>query len=125
MSYINGVQHIGIPIDDFDKSCKFYENLGFQLINQENSQGNKVGFFELNGSLLEIFEDRTSNQTGAIQHIALDTDNIEKTYEWIQAMDVVMIDAEVQALPFWEKGIRYFNFYGPNHETIEICQKNK
>ena len=23
---------------------------------------------------------------------------------------------------FWEHGIRYFNVYGPNGETIEFCQ---
>ncbi|HHA5475028.1 TPA: VOC family protein, partial [Enterococcus faecium] len=26
---------------------------------------------------------------------------------------------------FWENGIRYFNFYGPNHEIIEISQMKK
>ncbi|HAP8695826.1 TPA: VOC family protein, partial [Enterococcus faecium] len=25
----------------------------------------------------------------------------------------------------WENGIRYFNFYGPNHEIIEISQMKK
>ena len=25
-------------------------------------------------------------------------------------------------LPFWEKGIRYFNIKGPNEEVVEFCE---
>lgn len=32
-------------------------------------------------------------------------------------------DTEIQSIPsFWKHGIRYFNIYGPNGETIEFCQ---
>ena len=32
-------------------------------------------------------------------------------------------DTEIQHIDgFWEHGIRYFNVYGPNGETIEFCQ---
>ena len=32
-------------------------------------------------------------------------------------------DNEIQHIDsFWEHGIRYFNVYGPNGETIEFCQ---
>ena len=33
-----------------------------------------------------------------------------------------MIDDHVMSLPFWEKGIRYFNIEGPNHEVLEFCE---
>ena len=33
------------------------------------------------------------------------------------------VDPEIQSIPsFWKHGIRYFNIYGPNGETIEFCQ---
>ena len=125
MSFLNGLQHIGIPTEDFAASQKFYETLGFKLINSEDNQGSKVGFFELNNLVIEIWEAKSAGEVGAIHHIALDTDDIAGAYEWIKTLDFEMIDSSIQNLPFWEKGIQYFNFYGPNREIFEVCQINK
>lgn len=120
-----GLQHIGIPTEDYEVSLAFYKQLGFELINFEMNQGQKAGFLELGGLVLEIWEAPATESTGAIHHIALDTDDIEGAFAAISRLSVQLIDTEIQQLPFWEKGIKYFNFYGPNRETIEICQKNQ
>ncbi|SAZ23981.1 Glyoxalase-like domain protein [Enterococcus faecium] len=75
---LNGLQHIGIPTKDFGASKIFYESLGFSLINEEMNVGSKVGFFELNGTIIEIWEDKTTECRGAIDHLALDTDDIDE-----------------------------------------------
>ena len=32
------------------------------------------------------------------------------------------VEEEIDALPYFEKGVRFFNLVGPNAETIEFCQ---
>lgn len=122
---LNGLQHIGIPTEDFGASKIFYESLGFSLINEEMNVGSKVGFFELNGTIIEIWEDKTTECRGAIDHLALDADDIDEVFNSIQDLGYELLDKNIVELPFWEKGIRYFNFYGPNHEIIEISQMKK
>ena len=29
---------------------------------------------------------------------------------------------EVEQLPYWKSGIRFFKVEGPNHEVIELCE---
>lgn len=61
---------------------------------------------------------------GAINHLALATDDIAAVFNEIKALPgIEMIDSQIQFLPFWDHGIKYFNFYGPNREIIEICQR--
>ncbi|HIE6527254.1 TPA: VOC family protein [Enterococcus faecium] len=122
---LNGLQHIGIPTKDFGASKIFYESLGFSLINEEMNVGSKVGFFELNGTIIEIWEDKTTECRVAIDHLALDTDDIDEVFNSIQDLGYELLDKNIMELPFWENGIRYFNFYGPNHEIIEISQMKK
>ena len=44
-------------------------------------------------------------------------------FENAKALGVDFKDTEIQSIPsFWKHGIRYFNIYGPNGETIEFCQ---
>lgn len=122
---LNGLQHIGIPTNNFQESKRFYQSLGFDIINQEKNGASNVAFFDLNGTIIEIWEDAANSTKGAIDHIALDTDNIEEAFLEINFLGYPLIDKEIQELPFWEKGIRYFNFSGPNNEIIEISQRNK
>ncbi|AXX65079.1 VOC family protein [Bombilactobacillus bombi] len=124
MNKLNGLQHIGIPTNILNETKIFYQTLGFQIIDEEDNNGSCVAFLELNGLILEIWESlETNNHAGAINHIALDTSDIESVFEWIKSLGLQLIDKNIKSLPFWDNGIRYFNFYGPNKEIIEICQK--
>lgn len=100
---LNGLQHIGIPTNNFQESKRFYQSLGFDIINQEKNGASNVGFFDLNGTIIEIWEDAANSTKGAIDHIALDTDNIEEAFSEINSLGYPLIDKEIQELPFWEK----------------------
>lgn len=125
MSIFKGISHVGIPTNDFAKSVTEYEKIGFKLINQEDNNGSATGFFQLGDLMLEVWEAETNPVNGAINHYAIDTDEIDEAFEKIKDAGFKLIDQQVMHLPFWEHGISYFNFYGPNNETIEICQRNK
>ncbi|HIZ95132.1 MAG TPA: VOC family protein [Candidatus Ligilactobacillus excrementavium] len=124
MNLFNGISHIGIPTRNLYKTTELYEKLGFKLINQEDNLGSKVYFFQINDLMLEVYEAKATPEIGAINHLAVETDHVEEAFNYIEKLGFEMIDKQVKHLPFWDHGISYFNFYGPNHEIIEVCQKN-
>ncbi|MCO6531201.1 MAG: VOC family protein [Gilliamella sp.] len=125
MNILKGISHVGIPTDNFAKSVHDYEKIGFKLVNQEDNQGSATGFFQLGNLELEVWETKVNSVNGAINHYAIDTDEIDQAFELIKGMGFKLINQKIMHLPFWDHGISYFNFYGPNNEIIEICQRNK
>ena len=118
-----GLQHVGLPTLDMDATVKFYGLLGFHIAHTKMNKGNKVNFLRKGNFTIESYEDKGAiKHDGAIQHIALDCENIEKAWEYVKTLGVKFIDKEIMELPFWEKGIRYFNIKGPNEEVVEFCQ---
>lgn len=121
----NGLQHVGIPTKKFSESGDFYQSLGFKLVNTEDNQGSRVGFYQLGSLMLESWESpqEAPGKVGAINHIALDTNDINRAFTEVQKLNVQFVENGIQSLPYWENGIKYFNFYGPNKEIFEVCQK--
>jgi hypothetical protein len=61
---------------------------------------------------------------GAIDHIAIDVKNIEDLFLVVkEAGTFKMLDQQVNGLPFWENGVKFFTIEGPNKEKIEFCEK--
>ncbi len=120
---VNGLQHIGIPSEDIKKSVAFYKALGFAKIYETVNGEENVAFMELGNLVLELYGDRTiKGETGAIDHIALNSTDIEASYAACKELGLSFFD-DLSSLPFWENGIRYFSVIGPSREIIEICQK--
>lgn len=122
---MKGIQHIGIPTDDIEKTISFYEKMGFEAayrtINEE--AGEKMAFMRLNSLTLEIYENHSAKMmSGAIDHIAIDVKDIEIVFEQITAADLNTTKDIIHFLPFWEKGVRFFTIEGPNKERIEFSQ---
>ena len=92
---ITGLQHIGLPTNDMKATVAFYEKLGFTVAYRTMNNGEEVVFLK---------------------------QDVEKAWEEVKALGITPIETEIQALPFWENGVRYFNIYGPNREKIEFSQ---
>ena len=61
---------------------------------------------------------------GAIDHIAIDVKDIEGLFEMMKSSNsFCMLDMQVNSLPFWEKGVKFFTIEGPNKEKIEFCER--
>lgn len=120
---IQGMQHIGLPTNDMKKTLAFYESLGFEIATRHNNNGEDVVFLSLGNICIESYENgQAVGFHGAIDHICLDVDDIEKTWEEAKAAGLNIIDDEIQSLPFWANGVRFFNVLGPNHEKVEFGQ---
>jgi len=124
-NFITGIQHIGIPTNDIVKTVSFYQGLGFEVALQtiNKSANEKVTFMRLKNLVIEIYENQyTSKKAGAIDHIALDVSDIESVFKLVKVGGYSLLDGEIQFLPFWQNGVRFFTIEGPNSEKIEFSQ---
>lgn len=120
---VTGLQHIGIPSADLQKSVDFYEALGFTNIYQTVNGEEHVAFLELGGLVLELYGNRSiKRESGAIDHIALNSTDIDASYAACKELGLTFFD-DMSSLPFWDNGIKYFSVVGPSKEIVEICQK--
>ena len=125
--YITGIQHLGIPTEDILKTITFYEALGFEkrfettLLQETVEQ--KVCFLCLENIVIETYEEKqTTNKPGAIDHFAINVNDIEEVYKRIKELGYSSVEGEIKKLPFWEKGVKFFTIYGPNKEKVEFSQ---
>ena len=120
---VNGLQHIGIPAEDLQKSVSFYEALGFTKIYETPNGGENVAFMELDGLVVELYGNRSvKGCSGAIDHFSLNSTDIEASYAACRELGLTFYE-HITFLPFWANGIRYFSIVGPCKEIIEVCQK--
>lgn len=122
--FCTGVQHIGIPTNNIEETILFYERLGFHVALAAKNNDETVAFLQLNNLVIETYENKSAAmQPGAIDHIALDVKDIDDLFEVVKAKNFVLLNEEVQRLPFWEKGVKFFTILGPNKEKIEFCER--
>lgn len=123
--FLTGVQHIGLPVKDFEKACNFYETLGFENI-YESRQPNdgRVAFYRLGNLEMEIYEAAaTAGSDGAIDHIAIDCNDIDGAYKSVKESGLPIVSEGIESLPYWSNGIKFFHVRGPAGEKVEFCQK--
>jgi len=119
-----GLQHIGIPTGDMEKSLAFYRTIGFraELLTNHPDTGEQVAFLKLGGLVLEIYESgNPAGRDGAINHFAIGVGDIEAAYGLAREKGLHVLEP-VQFLPFWEKGVRFFIVEGPDRERVEFSQ---
>lgn len=124
-NYLTGIQHIGIPTNDIEKTIAFYKELGFetalQTINKEADE--KVAFLKLKTLVIETYENKAAKfESGAIDHVAIDVNDIEEVYQYISEKKLNTTNDTIHFLPFWKNGVRFFTIEGPNMEKIEFSQ---
>lgn len=130
---INHLQHIGIPVTNIGQSEAFYHQLGFQkathsAFDHKGEKGQMV-MMKLNDIIIELYQLPESDlqeirhrKDGHVDHVALDVEDIDKTYKALKEASFHIVEEKPVFLPFWEKGCRYFNILGPDGERIEFNQ---
>ena len=125
-AHVTGFQHIGLPTNDLEKTIEFYTNLGFEVAYATELPTDKVAFLKLQNICIETYQSTGEpcavGHAGAIAHIALDVDDIEATWDAVKSVGYTPLEDEIQSLPFWAKGVRFFNIEGPNAEIVEFSQ---
>lgn len=124
--YVNGLQHIGIPTNDIEKTIEFYCGLGFEVVMRtvNEAAGEKVAFLRLQGVTVETYQNGLAvGKAGAIDHIALDVNDVDDLFVELKGRGYHLLDEQVHFLPFWEHGVKYFMIEGPNGEKLEFSQR--
>ena len=124
-TYTTGIQHIGIPTNDIEKTIAFYQKLGFEIafqtINEEANE--KVTFLKLGTLVIETYENKSAKmENGAIDHVAINVKDIEEVYRYIEKNQMNTTNDTIHFLPFWENGVRFFTIEGANKEKVEFSQ---
>ena len=124
MECIQGLQHIGLPVNDSKKTRAFYESLGFNVVYETDNGDEHVVFLEQKGLVLETYQNgRAAMVDGAWNHVALDVDDVEAALREREKLGYLPLEGSIQFLPFFGKGVRFFTILGPDHEKIEFNQK--
>lgn len=120
-NYSTGVQHIGIPTNDLDKTVEFYKKLGFEIAFEAVEE--KVVFLKLGTLVVETYENHEAKmEHGAIDHVALDVRDVEEIFQYINEAGLNSTQDTIHFLPFWENGVKFFTIEGPNKEKVEFSQ---
>jgi len=131
---LRGLQHLGLPVTDLERSKAFYGQLGFAETMRMDIPAQpevvRVAMMRHEDFTLEMYQlGREERQAiakrtdGHIDHVALNVVDIEQAYAEIRAagMEIIEENAPVY-LPFWEHGVKYFTIRGPDGEKIEFNQ---
>jgi len=123
--YVTGVQHLGIPTNNIEETIAFYKAIGFEVVMETVNEAvnEKVAFLQNKNLVIETYESgNAAMKVGAIDHISIDVTDVDAVFAMI-ANNFNSLDKEVQSLPFWEKGVKFFTILGPNSEKIEFCER--
>lgn len=119
-----GLQHIGIPVVDSEKTVAFYESLGFKVALDTMNGSEHVVFLKLGNLVIETYQNgQATLQSGAWDHVCIDVEDIEEAWEEVVVkLGNKSIEGKIMYLPFWEKGVKFFTILGPNKEKVEFGQ---
>jgi len=116
-----GLQHIGMPTNDIEKTIRFYGALGFEVAFRTNNKGEEVAFLRLGDLTVETYQNfRAAETNGAWDHVAINVTDVAEARRLADAMGLEVI--EEGELPFWANGVKYFTVLGPNREKVEFNQ---
>ncbi len=119
-----GVQHIGVPTQEMEKTAEFYLSLGFkETFRTIIHESQNVRFFAMGAVVVEVYtEPQTAMRSGAIDHVALNVRDIDASFQIVKQLGYPPLEGEIQYLPFFENGVKYFTIEGVNREKIEFNQ---
>jgi lactoylglutathione lyase len=131
---VRGLQHIGLPVTDIARSKRFYRQIGFAVVMEttlpEQEGPVQVAMLELNGLVLELYQlagaslaGIQARSDGHIDHVALDVLDVYRAFDVVRAMGLETLEDVPVFLPFWDKGVRYFNIRGPDGERVEFNER--
>ena len=122
--FSSGIQHVGVPTAEVQKTIDFYKGLGFNLATRHDINGRDFAFMQLGNLLIEVIPTTSTPAmcNGAVDHFCLDVKNVDTLYQRIKDAGYTMLSDSVNYIDFWDNGAKYFFIQGPNNEKIEFCE---
>lgn len=123
--HTHGIAHIAVSVQDIEKSIRFYEDFGFTVQYRKNFGGSfDIACIQLDNLMLELLQNGGgSSIPSALDHFAIETKDVDGLYEEFAKRDYTFLTRGVQAMDFWENGVRFFYIAGPDGERIEFLER--
>jgi lactoylglutathione lyase len=118
-----GLHHAAVHVSSLERSIAFYQDVfGLQLAERFTLGAEKLAFFEVGSSRLELIEDGMGQRaTGVVDHFAVEVDDLGGWLSRLRDHGVRLLDeapVEVRAL-----GARILFCLGPDEERIELFER--
>jgi len=125
--FVKEFHHYGLPTKDMDATIEFYEKLGaeivFETVVQEDGKPCRVVHLQVSNLYVEAYErDEIAGRPGALDHIAVSTDDIEGAFAEAKALGLTFAKEEIGVSDYWPGSAKWFHLVGPSGELVEFAQ---
>ncbi len=125
---ITGLAHIGILVQDMDRSKDYYVNtLGMQLQADECAGDTKLVMVGIGSLVIELIQkpDHQPRPAGVVDHVAIACEDIETLVCKLIEKGVRFDANEISHNPTLFGGIKNIFFKGPDGEILEFFEYDK
>ena len=112
------MNHIHLKTPDPEKTAKFYvDTLGAKIVGQAGANGLRIDLHGLSVNITKFIEGQSREQLYGIEHIAIDTDDLDNVVESLKANGARILE-ETQV----GGGRRVCFFEGPEGVQLEVLE---
>lgn len=125
-----GLGHIGVYISDVEKSCAFYQKIGFEVAAQyQRPNGVVLTFVKAGSCVIELIRPvdpaLIGRPAGIVDHICMRVENIEAAVSALKKAGIIPADASINTMSDVLGGSRNIFFPGPDGERLELFESTQ
>lgn len=115
------LNHLHIKTKDPEKTAKFYvDTFGAKILSKSPRGGYRLDLLGLDLNVTDFLTDQTREQKYGMEHIAIDTDELDKLVEKLKAQGIPILEQTVVS-----GGRRVCFFEGPDGVQLEFIEMKK
>ena len=115
------LNHVHLKTHDPEKTAKFYvDTLGAKIVGQAGNGGYRLDLHGLSLNVTKFHENQTREQKYGMEHIAIDTDELDNVVEKLKAQGInILEETSISG------GRRVCFFEGPDGVQLEFIEMKK
>ena len=115
------LNHLHLKTKDPEKTAKFYvDTLGAKIVSQNANGSYRLDLHGLHLNVSKFLEKQTREQKYGMEHIAIDTDELDALVEKLEAQGIKILEKTVVS-----GGRRVCFFEGPDGVQLEFIEMKK
>ena len=112
------LNHVHLKTRDPDRTAKFYvDTLGATIVNKNPRGGYRLDLHGLQLNVTDFLDDQKRDQKYGMEHIAIDTDELDTLIEKLKAQNIHILEQTVVS-----GGRRVCFFEGPDGVQLEFIE---
>ena len=112
------LNHLHLKTKDPEKTAKFYvDTLGAKIVNKSPNGGYRLDLHGLHLNVSNFLEKQTREQKYGMEHIAIDTDELDALVDKLEAQGIRILEKTVVS-----GGRRVCFFEGPDGVQLEFIE---